>query len=130
MSDQVYQELARKLDSIPPGFPATESGMELQLLARLYTREEAAIISAMRLTYETAGDIAARADIDAGAAYDILDRAARKELVRTLVEKQERTFASNHQLGGLVGYTYRVVLRRADAKAPETAGRAPPPCGA
>jgi len=46
--DQVYRELARKLDSIPPGVPATESGVELRLLARLYTPEEAAIVSAMR----------------------------------------------------------------------------------
>ena len=57
MFDQVYRELARKLDSIPPGFPATESGVELQLLARLYTREEATIVAVMRLTYEAAGEL-------------------------------------------------------------------------
>ena len=37
MLDQAYRELARKLDSIPPGFPATEGGVELQLLARPFT---------------------------------------------------------------------------------------------
>ncbi len=35
MFDQVYRELARKLDSIPPGFPATESGVELQLAVKV-----------------------------------------------------------------------------------------------
>ena len=119
MFDQVYRELARKLDSIPPGFPATESGVELQLLARLYTREEAAIVTAMRLTYETAGDIAARAAMDSGAAYDILDGAARKGLVRTRIGKQERTFALNPKTAGVAGYSYEEVLRRADAKAAE-----------
>jgi electron transport complex protein RnfB len=119
MSDQVYQELARKLDSIPPGFPATESGVELQLLARLFTREEATIVTATRLTYEAAGDIAARAAMDPGAAYDILNGAARKGIVRTRTGEQERTFALNPQLSGIVGYQYEVVLRRADAKAAE-----------
>ena len=119
MFDQVYRELARKLDSIPPGFPATESGVELQLLARLYTREEAAVVSAMRLTYETAGDIAARVAMDAGAAYDILDGAARKGLVRTRMENQERTFALRPQRAGLVGYSFRDVLRHADPKTEE-----------
>jgi len=119
MFDQVYRELARKLDSIPPGFPATESGVELQLLARLFTREEATIVTAMRLTYETAGDIAARAAMDPGAAYDILNGAGRKGLVRTRTGEQERTFALNPQLSGLVGYQYDAVLRRADAKAAE-----------
>jgi electron transport complex protein RnfB len=119
MFDQVYRELARKLDSIPPGLPATESGVELQLLARLYTREEATIVTAMRLTYETADDIAARAAMDPGAAYDILNGAARKGLVRTRTEKQERTFALKLQMGGIVGYSYKEVLRRADAKTAE-----------
>jgi len=117
MFDQVYRELARKLDSIPPGFPATESGVELQLLARLYTREEATIVTAMRLTYETAGDIAARAAMDSDAAYDILNGAARKGLVRTRLEKQERTFALKPQRVSFAGYSYNQVLRRADAKA-------------
>jgi electron transport complex protein RnfB len=119
MFDQLYRELARKLDSIPPGFPATESGVELQLLARLYTREEATIVTAMRLTYEAAGDIAARAAIDSGAAYDILNGAARKGLVRARLGEQGRTFALKPQTGGLVGYSYEQVLRRADAKAAE-----------
>jgi electron transport complex protein RnfB len=120
MFDQVYREVARKLDSIPPGFPATESGVELQLLARLYTREEATIVTVMRLTYEAAGDIAARAAMDSGAAYDILNGAARKGLVRTRIEKQERTVASKPQTVGPVGYSgYERVLRHADAKAAE-----------
>ena len=119
MIDQIYRELARKLDSIPPGFPATESGVELQLLARLFTREEAAIVAAMRLAYEAAGDIAARAAIDSGAAYEILNEAVRKGIVRTRKEKQERTFALNPQTSGLIGYQYEAVLRGADAKAAE-----------
>jgi electron transport complex protein RnfB len=119
MFGQVYRELARKLDSIPPGFPATESGVELQLLARLYTREEATIVTAMRLTYEAAGDIAARAAMDAGAAYVILDGAARKGLVRTRIEKQEHTFALKPQTVGLVGYSFKQVHRHADAKTAE-----------
>jgi hypothetical protein len=77
VSDDVYRELARTLDRIPPGFPATESGVELQLLARLFTRDEATVVTALRLTYEAAGDIAARAAMDSGAAYDILNGAVR-----------------------------------------------------
>jgi electron transport complex protein RnfB len=119
MSDQIYRELARKLDSIPPGFPSTKSGVELQLLARLFTPEEAAIVVAMRLTYETAGEIAARAGMQPGAAYEILNEAVRKGIVRTRTGEQERTFALNPQTSGLIGYQYKVILRRADVKAAE-----------
>jgi electron transport complex protein RnfB len=119
MSDQVYRKLALKLDSIPPGFPATESGVELQLLARLYTREEAKLVTAMRLTYETAGDIAARAAMDPGAAYEILSGAARKGLVRARPGEPERTFALRARRGGLAGYYFREILRHADPKLEE-----------
>lgn len=68
MSDQLYRGLARRLDSIPPGFPASKSGVELELLARLYTPEEAAIVSTMRLNYEPARTIAKRTAMDPDAA--------------------------------------------------------------
>jgi electron transport complex protein RnfB len=116
MSVQVYRELARRLDSIPPGFPASESGVELQLLARLYTREEATLVSAMRLNYEPAGAIAIRAGMDPDAAYDILDAAALKGLVRTRTGDRERTFVLNPQTSGFAGFgTLRAVNHDAEA---------------
>jgi len=35
MSHGVYRKLAQKLDSIPNGFPQTESGIELKVLAKM-----------------------------------------------------------------------------------------------
>ena len=32
MADEAYQKLARVLDTLPNGFPATESGVEIKLL--------------------------------------------------------------------------------------------------
>ena len=104
MLDQAYRELARKLDSIPSGFPATESGVELELLARIYTPEEARLISVMRLAHEAAGDIASRAGMEPGASYRILRGAARKGLVQTRPGEHAATFALNPQTGGFAGY--------------------------
>jgi electron transport complex protein RnfB len=118
MSDQVYRALARKLDSIPPGFPGAESGVELRLLARLYTPEEAVIVTAMRLNYEPAGTIAKRAMMDPDAAYDILCAAARKGLVRTRTRDGERTFALIPETSGFTGFSTPAAVRH-DAKAAE-----------
>jgi electron transport complex protein RnfB len=115
MFDQVYRELAHTLDSIPSGFPASESGVELQLLARLYTREEATIVSAMRLNFESAGAIATRAAMDPDAAYDILYGAARKRLVRTRAGEKEYTFALNPRTSGFAGYDLEAVRHDAEA---------------
>ncbi len=39
--DDIYKKLARYLDDMPGGFPATESGVELRILRRLFTPDEA-----------------------------------------------------------------------------------------
>jgi len=39
----VYRKLQRHLDKMPVGFPATESGVELRILKRLFTPEEAEV---------------------------------------------------------------------------------------
>jgi electron transport complex protein RnfB len=41
MDQEVYERLARHLDQLPAGFPKTESGVELRILKRLFTEEEA-----------------------------------------------------------------------------------------
>ena len=82
MSENIYRKLAQRLDAIPNGFPATESGVELRLLAKIFTPEEAALASVMRLTQEPAADIADRAGVDADKTYRTLKGMARKGLIR------------------------------------------------
>jgi electron transport complex protein RnfB len=41
--DSVYRELQQHLDESPAGYPATESGVDIQLLKHLFTPEEARI---------------------------------------------------------------------------------------
>ena len=53
-----YQKLAERLDQIPNGFPKTESGVELKLLAKLFTPEEAALASNLSLKLLSVNDIA------------------------------------------------------------------------
>jgi electron transport complex protein RnfB len=87
-TSNVYGALARRLDTIPNGFPATESGAELRLLAKLYTLEEASLASVMRLTAESAEAIAGRAEGDPVAVQDTLKGMARRGLIR--VERSAR----------------------------------------
>ncbi len=80
--DDVYARLARRLDAIPNGFPRTETGVELRLLAKIFTPEEAALGAVMRLAQEPADEIAARAGVDPGGARLTLKAMARKGLIR------------------------------------------------
>jgi electron transport complex protein RnfB len=81
MSDDVYRRLARRLDAMPNGFPATESGLELRLLAKIFTPEQAALAAEMRITYESAEDIATRAGVNPRVAYRTLKTMAKRGLI-------------------------------------------------
>ncbi len=60
MSVNSYKRLAERLDALPNGYPPTEDGVELQLLAKLFTPEEADLASRLHLRLETAEQIANR----------------------------------------------------------------------
>jgi ferredoxin len=112
MSEDIYRRLAQRLDAIPNGFPATQSGVELRLLAKIFTPEEAALASVMRLTCEPATDIAARAGADPGTAYDVLKGMTRKGLIRARRGEKQLTFGLMPFVVGI----YEEQLPRMDAE--------------
>ena len=60
MSIDAYEQLARVLHLLPGGFPLTKSGVELQILKRLFSPEEALMASNMTGTGGIADAIAER----------------------------------------------------------------------
>ena len=58
--DDVYKKLAKQLDDMPGGFPATESGVELRILRRLFTPDEAELTLHLSVIPEEPARIARR----------------------------------------------------------------------
>ena len=92
MSEDVYRKLAQRLDAIPNGYPATQSGVELRLLAKMFMPEEAALAAVMRLTCEPAADIAARTGVDPETATQTLKGMVCNGLIRSKRFDGELTF--------------------------------------
>ena len=63
MNTDVYARLARALDNLPGGFPATESGVERQILRKIFSPEEALVANNLTGTSETVEAIAGRAGL-------------------------------------------------------------------
>ena len=53
-----YEKLAGELDRIPNGFPRTKSGVELKLLAKLFTPDDAALASTLSMDPKSISEIA------------------------------------------------------------------------
>jgi len=81
MSQGAYKKLAERLDALPNGFPPTESGAELRLLAKLYTPEEAELASQLRLTKEVPEQVANRLGRDKVEVRKLLKGMARNGLI-------------------------------------------------
>ena len=58
--DERYKKLATVLDTLPNGFPATESGIELKILESIFEPDEAELFCDLKLKFETAAQIAKR----------------------------------------------------------------------
>jgi electron transport complex protein RnfB len=82
MNENAYRLLAQRLDALPNGFPPTTSGAELRLLAKLFTREEAALASELRLTLETPTEIAKRIGGDGAAIGASLKAMTKRGLIK------------------------------------------------
>ena len=61
MGREAYEKLAQKLDKMPNRFPATESGVELRLLEKIFAPHQAVLAAEMDFRKEPASVIAARA---------------------------------------------------------------------
>ena len=81
MSREVYKKLAQKLDNLPNRFPATESGVEISLLEKIFSLPEATLAAEMYLKKEPASVIAARANISEKEARRTLKDMVRKRVI-------------------------------------------------
>ena len=72
-SNGVYEKLREQLDQYSIGFPATESGLELKILRKLFTEEEAGLFLLLTMSLETPDSVAARTGRDLGETEALLE---------------------------------------------------------
>lgn len=87
MTTDIYQKLARHLDDLPAGFPATASGVEQRILRRLFSPEEAELALELSLLEEESRVIARRTGLPVEECARRLEEMAGKGLIyRTQAE--------------------------------------------
>lgn len=108
-----YKQLAERLDALPNSFPPAKDGADLRLLEKLFTPEQALLATQLRLTLETANQLAERLGMD------------KRELRQQLKTMQrEGLIAAGRAPGGGFGYgllpfvvgIYEMQVHRMDAE--------------
>jgi H+/Na+-translocating ferredoxin:NAD+ oxidoreductase subunit B len=81
MAPDVYRMLQEHLDELPGGYPATDSGVELKILKKLFSPEQAELALCTSLIPERANVIAHRAGISVEEASERLDQMMQQGLI-------------------------------------------------
>jgi ferredoxin len=81
MPSDVYYELREQLDQYSVGFPTTASGVEMKILEKLFTEEEAQMYLKLSMMLETPESVAERLKQDPKKVADLLDTMADKGLL-------------------------------------------------
>lgn len=100
----VYESLAAHLDSLPAGFPSTPTGVELRILRRLFTPEEAQLAQLLTRRPESAKKIAARTGRDAGELATKLEDMSHKGLIFRMSKGEEILYMAAQFMVGIWEY--------------------------
>jgi len=79
--EKIYKQLALHLDKIPNGYPETESGVELRILKKLFSLEEAELACFMENEPQTVSAISQKAGMDERPVFIMLKTMLRKGLI-------------------------------------------------
>ncbi|MGE5603077.1 MAG: ATP-binding protein [Nitrososphaerales archaeon] len=81
MSPDLYERFAEFLDQLPVPYPRTESGVEIRILKRLFTPEQAELAMHLTLLAEESRVVARRVRRPVSEVAKLLDEMARKGLI-------------------------------------------------
>ena len=108
-SEQVYRDLQRYLDRLPGGFPEVESGLDIKLLKKFFTPEEAGIAMQLSMKPEPLRRIFSRvrkSGISIDELRQCLDRMMHKGTILTVEEGYGETHYCNAEfsMGGIFNF--------------------------
>jgi len=106
MAGDVYVRLREYLDALPAGFPETPTGVEIKILKKMFTPEQAELTVKLSKHPESAADIARRTNMDEADVADRLEEMAQKGLIFRVWEGDRRFYHAFHFLVGL--YEFQV----------------------
>ena len=88
----VYKRLAKTLDGLPQGYPATDSGVELAILRKIFSPEDAAMALRLKPLPETAAMVARRLHRPADEVRGALDRMAERGQIFSFRQRGRRYY--------------------------------------
>jgi Na+-translocating ferredoxin:NAD+ oxidoreductase RNF subunit RnfB len=110
--ENVYERLRERLDDMAVGFPATESGVEMRILKKIFTESDAELFAKLRPIPESPKDIADRLGMETSPLADQLEEMAKKGLLFRVRKGEKVRYAAVPYVVGI----YEFQLNHMDAE--------------
>ena len=108
----MYERLRERLDDMAVGFPATESGVEMRILKKIFTESDAELFVKLRPIPESPKDIAERLGMETVPQADQLEEMAKKGLLFRVRKGEKVRYAAVPYVVGI----YEFQLNHMDAE--------------
>jgi predicted transcriptional regulator len=102
--ETVFKQLAVHLDNLPGGFPATDSGVELKILKRLFSAKEAELAVGLTMMPESQAAIAGRLDRNEDEVSPMLEIMAKKGLIYRAAKNGAKLYSAAQFVVGIWEY--------------------------
>jgi Fe-S-cluster-containing hydrogenase component 2 len=110
MDEDIYRRLQQQLDQYSMGFPATDSGIEIMILKKLFSEEDARMFLKLKQKLETPEEIAARVKMSRDDVAKKLRDMAKRGLLFSLKKDDKIWYSAASYLLGL----YEFQVKRLD----------------
>ena len=111
MSNNMYHQLREQLDQYSVGFPTTTSGVEMKILKKLFTEDEAHMFLNLSMILETPESVAERMKQDPGQVAALLERMAEKGLIFRLRKEDSVQYAATAFVVGFYEFQLKTMDR-------------------
>ena len=104
---EIYERLAKHLDTLPAGYPATDSGVEIRILKRLFTEDEASIALGLTMMPEPVAAIADRLGMDEQSLEPIVNDMSKRGLLYRSSKGGTNSYAAAQFVIGIWEYNLK-----------------------
>jgi len=105
MTEEAYIKLREFLDNFPVGFPETESGVEMKILKKLFTKEDAETVVLLTPIPQEASRIARQNKMDKDVLEKKLESMAKRGLIFRVVRNGKTYFNASPFMVGIYEYS-------------------------
>ena len=108
-SENIYEKLREHLDRLPIGFSKTESGVEIDILKKIFEPDEAEFALHLQSQPETVEDFCQRTGISIERAEDMLEKMAKKGQIFRLRRGGNVSYCAAVYLPGIWEYQLSIL---------------------